>query len=411
MAYPFQPPTENAYQVAGKALMQGGEVLGSMRDMIEKRKMALIAQRMAEIKAQQEEEDREMRKQLQEQTIASSKAEMNNKAKEEARKALEAENQQNFRNIANIGKAVPIDYQTEVGPQLPTMEGSPINPNVKFTPLNKDQYLEEGLKTGAIDLEKYATASRESQRNPMSMVNEEGYKLFWDAEKGDWFNTGEKARQPMGALPSYQAQVIERPDGSQKVVYVNPKNPNDIIDPVLDKTPPEGSMTHIAGLKPIAGVKITPKSVDKVKTTKQTYDDLKQQLKNYKDAYGVTGTEAVGANAESLESMQTGIKLSLKELENLGVLNGPDLILMNKMVPDAGGLGAKGRSFLNPVLGDKFYRQIDVLDKRLESKLNSAIKANGFERDNGNQPNKKVTSQDIDNMTAEQLKAFLGQND
>ncbi len=189
MAYPIQPPPENAWQIAGNALMQGGGVLGSMRDMIEKRKMALIAQRQAELEAQQKAEALEMQKELQKQQIASSKSEMDLKSKDEARKAQEAEQKQNFLNIANTGKAVPIDYQQEVGPQLPTMEGSPLNPNVEFKPLTRDQYFEEGLKTGAMDLEKYASATKETSRNPLTKTSENNTILERD-ESGNWIDTG-----------------------------------------------------------------------------------------------------------------------------------------------------------------------------------------------------------------------------
>jgi hypothetical protein len=126
MAYPIQPPVENAWQVTGRALMQGGEVLGSMRDMIEKRKMALIAQRQAELDAQQKAEALEMQKQLQEQQIASSKSEMDLKAKDEARKAREAQRLQDLIEWGQKGKQIPTGQQIP----SPTQTGQSVEPNL-----------------------------------------------------------------------------------------------------------------------------------------------------------------------------------------------------------------------------------------------------------------------------------------
>jgi hypothetical protein len=107
--------------------MQGGEVLGSMRDMIEKRKMALIAQRQAELEAQQKAEALEMQKELQKQQIASSKAESEAKAKAQ-------ENKRKFQEGIASGQMEPTGQQIPTGQRLPvggTMQiGQSIEPNL-----------------------------------------------------------------------------------------------------------------------------------------------------------------------------------------------------------------------------------------------------------------------------------------
>jgi hypothetical protein len=127
MAYPFQPPTENAWQIAGNALMQGGEVLGSMRDMIEKRKMALIAQRQAELEAQQKAEALEMQKELQKQQIALSKT-------EQAKKDQENKAFQSYLKLHEEGKLEPTGQQVPTGRRIPvggTMQvGQSMEPNL-----------------------------------------------------------------------------------------------------------------------------------------------------------------------------------------------------------------------------------------------------------------------------------------
>jgi hypothetical protein len=423
MAYPFQPPVENAYQVAGKALMQGGEVLGSMRDMIEKRKLALIAQRRAEIEAQQKADALEMQKQLQEQTIASSKKEMEFKGADEARKALAEENKQKFQKAIFEGRQVPTGNQIPAPMQTAqSMDPNLLNqgqsqeldmiPEMRREDYSKEDLIKLALENDQLTPKDYLeqTRDRTKQLRPTYKQGKDGYIYVWEDDTQSWDRTNLEGMPPQSSMPSYQSITVTNPDGSKKVIMHNPKDPRSApIDPGINITPPEASVNHVPGLKTIAGTKITPKSVDKVKNVKQTYDNLKKQLREYKNLYSITGAEAVGSDAEALESMERGMQLSLKELENLGALTGPDVGFMRKMVPGAGGVGAKGRALLNPVLGNKFYRQMDVLNKRLDNIYSSTIKSNGFEVDNGakskpiQQPNRQVTEQDIDNMTAEEF--------
>lgn len=218
-----------------------------------------------------------------------------------------------------------------------------------------------------------------TEKNPVFKSGADGYEYEWDAVARQFKRTNLKTPPPQPT--PYSPVVVGTPDGSSRTVFVDPRNPSKpAIDPNLPKAGGAGEGLDIPGLAPIQGAKITKKSVDEVKKASESYNDFMQQLKDYETLYNQVGTEAVGANAEALQAMATGMKLTLKELENLGVLQGPDLGLMNQMVPDAGGVLAKGRGLMNPVLGNQFKSKAETLRKRIEGKYNAKLFSNGFRK-------------------------------
>jgi hypothetical protein len=69
----------------------------------------------------------------------------------------------------------------------------------------------------------------------------------------------------------------------------------------------------------------------------QAYQSLTTMLDNYERLVSRTGMTALpGADKDAVTQARTQILLQLKELNNLGVLNGPDLELMNNMLTDTG---------------------------------------------------------------------------
>lgn len=67
----------------------------------------------------------------------------------------------------------------------------------------------------------------------------------------------------------------------------------------------------------------------------QAYTNLTTALDSYQNLIKQTGAEAWhGDNMHALEQSRRNIQLQLKELFNLGVLNGPDLALMDSMIFD-----------------------------------------------------------------------------
>lgn len=154
-----------------------------------------------------------------------------------------------------------------------------------------------------------------------------------------------------------------------------------------EKTPPKAGAnapvdgeTAIPGMKPIAGTKITKDSVTKVKDAFAKYTDFKAQLTEYRNLIDANGAEVIGENADQLEAYNTGLAMTLKELQNLGVLNGPDLALLQKQIPKAFGLGATLKSAAYGVVGqNSLGPRLDALGSTMDSKFSSMARANGFQ--------------------------------
>lgn len=67
----------------------------------------------------------------------------------------------------------------------------------------------------------------------------------------------------------------------------------------------------------------------------QAFSTITNELDRYAELVGKTGIEAMpGESRDNLNTVRQGIMLQMKELFNLGVLNGPDLSLMERMIYD-----------------------------------------------------------------------------
>jgi hypothetical protein len=142
-----------------------------------------------------------------------------------------------------------------------------------------------------------------------------------------------------------------------------------------------GSSVLIPGLTPIPGVQITKESVKNVKTGAQAYDTVKDQIKRMRDLYAQTGTEMGGEKARKLASMVRQIQLTLKgpEFLQLGVLAGPDMALLDEMVPNPTGFKDNIKSMI-PGLGDPITPKLDELETFIDGRFQSALNRNGFQK-------------------------------
>ena len=74
---------------------------------------------------------------------------------------------------------------------------------------------------------------------------------------------------------------------------------------------------------------------NRVGNVNQAFDAITGELDRYADLVDKTGIEAMpGKDKDNLNTVRQGVMLQMKELFNLGVLNGPDLSLMEKMIYD-----------------------------------------------------------------------------
>jgi hypothetical protein len=96
------------------------------------------------------------------------------------------------------------------------------------------------------------------------------------------------------------------------------------------------------GVQKVPGVE-TETVTNRKASVKSAVASINDQLNRYEELVGKYGVEAVpGPAKDQLLTVRRGLQLQLKELFNLGVLNGPDLELMDSMLwdPSVGGSGA-----------------------------------------------------------------------
>lgn len=81
--------------------------------------------------------------------------------------------------------------------------------------------------------------------------------------------------------------------------------------------------------------KVPEAQTNRAAAVDQAYKALNTELDRYSELVEKTGIEAMpGKSKDQLNSVRQGVMLQLKELFNLGVLNGPDLSLMERMIYD-----------------------------------------------------------------------------
>lgn len=175
-----------------------------------------------------------------------------------------------------------------------------------------------------------------------------------------------------------------------------PANGVDIFGTQVPPTPPVPPAPPQAPQQPglrDGMIPLTPPKPDKpteaqrnrVGNVNQAFDAITGELDRYADLVDKTGIEAMpGKDKDNLNTVRQGVMLQMKELFNLGVLNGPDLSLMEKMIYDPvidpmkeGGLmnvpgqiwaGATGTA------GDRAKNSVTELKRMLENIKNSVGK-------------------------------------
>jgi len=117
------------------------------------------------------------------------------------------------------------------------------------------------------------------------------------------------------------------------------------------------------------------KQSDAVNKQAQQLLSLQNSLKGYKDTMAKTGPspfgEAIGdPGAVELGSRRQDLLLGMKELFNLGVLNGNDYQIISSMISDP-------NSFKNILIGANGYEgQLKVIEDKLANAQNNLIKTN-----------------------------------
>lgn len=358
----------NGFEIIGQGLRQTAGDLGSFSDrqrqyeeMVQRRVMALQEQKRLE-----EEEKRQKAEEVRRES----------KFKEDQQKAqIEQQEKDRLANTwkeINAGKTVP---GKAVNGTPPTRDD--------VVPYGREEIAGMLAGSGGIKGSEYMDATKPAANSTAAPIFKEGKDGYYHQYGPNGFEKTNLQYNQDAQNGGHNWVPVERinPDGSKSTVFVDPRNPGgQPVDPGIPKSLGGGEGMDVPGLRTVPGAKVTKQSVERIKKATETYLDLKKQIENYKTVYDAVGTEAVGANAEDMNSRAIGIQLSMKELENLGVLNGDDLRLMRELVPEAGGIIAKGRSMLNPALGDKFYTKMGTLLQRVDGKYDASLRSNGFEK-------------------------------
>lgn len=146
------------------------------------------------------------------------------------------------------------------------------------------------------------------------------------------------------------------------------------------------SGTTIQGFEPIPGVRQTEKSVDNVKTVKPQMDALKRSIDDLVSEYEKNGWQPIGPKSANYESKARLAQLLSKEtaLFNLGVLNGPDLDILEQVVSNPGGFksGVAMARYGKDNYGIRLRNVQDLVD----------YKINKFYESNGLRPVKQIPS-------------------
>jgi hypothetical protein len=223
------------------------------------------------------------------------------------------------------------------------------------------------------------------------------------------------------SIPGYLDSYIEATDPNlqqpAKMGYheINGKlvddNGNVVYDGGNTSKPPlgyrytaDGNLEAIKGgpadphVKATAGAGgVTTKMRNDAVSVKQAYDSLDSALTSYrdlivgtKDSSGKSLTEGTGVSLfpgqenDQISQARTNLQLQLKELYNLGVLNGPDLSLMENMIFDpqvswnpmntAGKLYSAAGGPWSTSIEDRAATSIDNLKKTLKTIVDNKTK-------------------------------------
>jgi hypothetical protein len=158
----------------------------------------------------------------------------------------------------------------------------------------------------------------------------------------------------------------EAPDGSLTFKKGGPNDPEQI-----------GKEAQARGKSPDVPTNVRS---DAIKAD-QAYKSLMQSLDDYEGTVKKSGNVVLpGAEKDAVNRKRRNIQLQMKELYNLGVLNGPDMMLMDQMLFDPNAsLNPWSENFglaLNP--GDRVKKSVEDIKEMMRQQRNSKTQAIGM---------------------------------
>lgn len=148
----------------------------------------------------------------------------------------------------------------------------------------------------------------------------------------------------------------------------------------------ESNVNAIPGFKPIDGIKITDDSVKKVKDAAPLISNMNNIVDTILSDIKAKGSKFTGDDAAKYNANVRYLQMLAKSepVFNLGVITGPDLMLLEQIIPDPSSLKQGMKSTF---LGSA-EKRLNEFKTNLNYGATEKFKANGFERE---KPAKTVT--------------------
>jgi hypothetical protein len=139
------------------------------------------------------------------------------------------------------------------------------------------------------------------------------------------------------------------------------------------------NVASIPGYRPIAGAKITDSGVENVRKVSPDIETMKGLTKEILDKYKSSGSKIVGNDAAWYFSKIRQLQLLAKSpaLFNLGVLTGPDLMLLEQTIPNP----ASAKELLKKQIFGDIDVKLNSFNDFIDSRGKAFYRANGFEPD------------------------------
>lgn len=144
-----------------------------------------------------------------------------------------------------------------------------------------------------------------------------------------------------------------------------------------DKQDAKDAAVRVPDLEVMSGYAPAAKDTADVRKAKEYYDNLTQNLARLDASHKRSGTNLTGDDAAEQAAIVTDIQMNLKELQNLGVLTGPDLALLQKQVPDPTAFAEN----VKDMVGEGRYDTVSkTFRTTLDTRYDNALRSRGYQR-------------------------------
>ena len=140
---------------------------------------------------------------------------------------------------------------------------------------------------------------------------------------------------------------------------------------------PQGEVPGLPGAITVARPPTqTPQDLERIKEAEKIAADFGSMLSRYRGLIKEGGAAvSPSVRRSQLETVYTQVLLNLKEQLNLGVLNGPDLEIMQKLLSPPTGLMAGAKEVFTGK--DAFLTQIDEVERMMQNRVNAVTQIYG----------------------------------